>query len=299
MLYYRIKTQLEKTEQAPQTGQRVELYTSAEWDAAAQAADFSPVPALDEQRFSRVDPYPGFIAGVLTVPEKGGRRTYRSAFYVTAERLIFIEDDGFIERRLAALARTRRWKTPCAGIALASLLNDVIDDDMEYLEAIEDALGEIEEGVLDRRLDSFNRTMIDIRKELLLRTRFYSQLRGLAMELEEDENGLFNDALERQYNLLADRAARLEGYCQALREYSVQIREVYQASVDLMQNNTMKLLTVVATIFMPLTLIAGWYGMNFVHMPELKWAYGYPAVIALSLAVAAVLIWWFKKKKML
>ena len=79
----------------------------------------------------------------------------------------------------------------------------------------------------------------------------------------------------------------------------MQIRDVYQAHVDLMQNNTMKVLTVVATIFMPLTLIVGWYGMNFSNMPELEWEYGYPFVIGSSLLVTFVTIWWFKKKNML
>ena len=64
-----------------------------------------------------------------------------------------------------------------------------------------------------------------------------------------------------------------------------------------MQNRVMKLLTIVTTIFMPLTLIAGWYGMNFSGMHELDWVYGYPAIIALAAAVIAGLVIWFKRKK--
>lgn len=60
-----------------------------------------------------------------------------------------------------------------------------------------------------------------------------------------------------------------------LREYATQICSEYQAQVDIVQNRVMKLLTIVTTIFMPLSLIAGWYGMNFSNMPELQWTYGY------------------------
>ena len=70
-----------------------------------------------------------------------------------------------------------------------------------------------------------------------------------------------------------------------LREYASQVSSEYQAQVYIAQNRIMKLLTVVTTVCMPLSLIAGWYGMNFMNMPELHWAYGYPAVIALR--------WWW------
>lgn len=61
----------------------------------------------------------------------------------------------------------------------------------------------------------------------------------------------------------------------------------------------MKILTIVTTIFLPLSLLAGWYGMNFTGMPELTWKYGYPAVIAVSILVVAVCLWIMKKEKIL
>ena len=82
-----------------------------------------------------------------------------------------------------------------------------------------------------------------------------------------------------------------------LRDYCVQIREVYQSLIDERQNEIMKLLTIVTTIVLPLSLVAGWYGMNFDNMPELT--HGYPFVIGLSLVVVAVIIIIFKKRKIL
>ena len=59
----------------------------------------------------------------------------------------------------------------------------------------------------------------------------------------------------------------------------------------------MKILTIVTTIFLPLTLVAGWYGMNFSNMPELSWKYGYPAVMVISLVIVMICLWTMKKKK--
>ena len=77
----------------------------------------------------------------------------------------------------------------------------------------------------------------------------------------------------------------------------MQVREVYQAQVDIQQNRVMKVLAVVTTLFSPLALIVGWYGMNFTGMPELRWPMGYPMVIMLSLAVVVACLIFFRRKK--
>lgn len=82
-----------------------------------------------------------------------------------------------------------------------------------------------------------------------------------------------------------------------LLEYARQIRDACQSVVDESQNENMQFLTVISTIFYPLTLITGWYGMNFQNMPELK--EGYPWVIGISLVVVVFIILLFKKKKIL
>ena len=97
--------------------------------------------------------------------------------------------------------------------------------------------------------------------------------------------------------MLEKRLGRLRNEAQLLREYCLQVRELFQAEIDILQNRIMKILTIVTTIFLPLSLLAGWYGMNFTGMPELTWKYGYPAVIAVSILVVAVCLWIMKKKK--
>ena len=81
------------------------------------------------------------------------------------------------------------------------------------------------------------------------------------------------------------------------REYIMQLRDLMQSHLDVRQNRIMTVLTVITSIFLPLTLIAGWYGMNFRYMPELEWKYSYPVVIAVSVLIVVICLIWFRRKK--
>ncbi len=85
----------------------------------------------------------------------------------------------------------------------------------------------------------------------------------------------------------------------AIADHTVQIRDVYNSHLEIKQNRIMTILTVVTTIFMPLTLIAGWYGMNFRYMPELDAIWGYPVIIFVSILIVVGSLLFFKKKKWL
>lgn len=141
------------------------------------------------------------------------------------------------------------------------------------------------------------RLIMRIRKELLTLRGYYDQLMDMGKELEENENGFFAKKRLKYFGIIADRADRLMGRTAHLLEYAKQVQDAYQAQVDAQQNRNMQFLTVISTIFFPLTLITGWYGMNFENMPELE--EGYPGVIMLSLVVIAGCIYIFKKKKIL
>ena len=136
-------------------------------------------------------------------------------------------------------------------------------------------------------------------KKLMSLRNYYEQLVSIGERLYENENGIFDEDKTYYFKTISDRADRLCAEINLFRENLVRLREAYQARLDLKMNNTMKLLTVITVIFLPLTLITGWYGMNFINMPELTSPYGYPAVIGVSVAVAVICIVIFKKKKLL
>jgi len=106
-----------------------------------------------------------------------------------------------------------------------------------------------------------------------------------------------NDANKELLENLCDQILTLSNESQQIWEYTSQIRDVYQQKLSVNQNNIMKVLTIVTTIFMPLTLITGWYGMNFEYMKELHWKYGYPLLFGISVLVVGILCIIFKKKK--
>ena len=89
----------------------------------------------------------------------------------------------------------------------------------------------------------------------------------------------------------------MHNHVQLLKENALQLRELYQAHQDAQQNRVMCILTVVTTLLLPLTLLTGWYGMNFVYMPELQWKYGYLVVIIAAVFIVVLEIIYFKKKK--
>ena len=97
--------------------------------------------------------------------------------------------------------------------------------------------------------------------------------------------------------IYVSRVTRLSDNVSLLQGLSAQTREVHQFKLDYQMNKTMQFFTVVTTIFTPLTLIAGWYGMNFKYMPELDYQYSYFIIFILSIIIIGVCVYWFKKKK--
>lgn len=177
-------------------------------------------------------------------------------------------------------------------------LERFINEDYTLLVSIEDEISAHEDMVNECRLGkNFNHEITDIRKRLMLLDNYYQQFIAIGEELEENSADIFNDEALHFFHIFADRASRLSNNTRMLQEYCVQVREAYHAQLEYDLNKIMKIFTVVTTIFLPLTLIVGWYGMNFTSMPEIAWKYGYLYVIILSVIVVILCLLFFKRKK--
>ena len=172
--------------------------------------------------------------------------------------------------------------------------------DMAYLEKLEAQINGGESTILEGKAkDDAPRRIAAWRRELLHLKRYYEQLDSIFRELADNENGLLSPEIARRFSNLNNRTERYLNTVQDLRESVAHLREAYQSQLSIRQNDLMKVFTVVTAVFLPLTLLTGWYGMNFAAMPELRWRYGYPAVMVLGAAIVGGLVYWFKRKKWL
>ena len=178
-------------------------------------------------------------------------------------------------------------------------METIIAGDLGILEKYEDEISDIEDRILAGRLSGGLERNNEIRGELLKLKMHYEQLIDFGQELAENENDFFMSDNLRFFELFTARVTRLQGIISTLREYTAQVRELYQSELSVKQNSIMTVLTVVTTIIMPLTLITGWYGMNFKYMPELESPFAYPILIGVVLFIVIGGIVYFKNKKWL
>lgn len=179
-------------------------------------------------------------------------------------------------------------------------LDHFILDDRIILENMEFHMSELESHMLQERINpGFINDILQWKRELMYIWNYYEQLIDLGEVLRDNENDMFPKENTRKFAIFTDRIHRLNQNVQHLKEYTVQLRETHDAMLDYNLNNIMKFFTVITTIFLPLTLIVGWYGMNFKYMPELDWRYGYLSVVIFSALVVLFLVIAFKKHKLL
>mgnify|MGYP000930332707 CR=1 FL=1 len=165
-----------------------------------------------------------------------------------------------------------------------------------FLQDYEENLSHLEEELLEGNMEDFDRKILLSRKELSVLSAYYEQLSDMGETLQQNAARHQTEQEALLFGLFCEKAGRLYDMVQTLKEYSMQLREMHQTQIDIRQNEIMKVLTIVTTLFMPLTLIAGWYGMNFAHMPELTAPGGYGIICVVCLLLIAVEIWIFKKK---
>ena len=223
----------------------------------------------------------------------------RFAFALDERGIVFIDHDGYAASLVKRIAATKKWRYPGLERFIYDFLETIISGDLNMLERYEDEITIIEDRRLEGNLTGELERNNEIRGELLKLKMYYEQLIDLGQELAENENDFFMSDNLRFFELFTARVTRLQGLVSTLKEYTMQVRELYQSELSVKQNRIMTVLTVVTTIIMPLTLVTGWYGMNFKYMPELDSPLAYPVVIGVVILMAISGIIYFKKKKWL
>lgn len=180
--------------------------------------------------------------------------------------------------------------------ALYHFFVNLMKNDATYFEEYEKEITEAEDNTLSGSMKGELDKVISFHRELLRLKKYYEQLDIILDNLTANDNDMLSEKGERLMNIIQNRVHRYQSNVLNLRDYVTQMREAYQAQIDIQQNELMKIFTIITSIFLPLTLIVGWYGMNFTNMPELTWKYGYISVIFFSTMVSVFMIIYFKRK---
>lgn len=180
-----------------------------------------------------------------------------------------------------------------------SLIDSIVDNYFVILEEFAERIEAIQEEVLHSQDSSLLVRIQRQRGELLLLRKNLWPLRELVSGMEKSESGLLLDSLRPYLRDVYEHTIQVIDSVESIRELLSVAVEIYMSCMSNRMNQVMKVLTVIATIFIPLTFVAGVYGMNFRHMPELEWRYGYAAVWVLMLALGIGMGVFFRKRRWL
>lgn len=185
---------------------------------------------------------------------------------------------------------------------LYSLLDVVIDSGFPVLENFGLQLEEVEESILDKAAPDTLETIHVLKRELILLRRMLWPQREVINQLLRDDHPLISEDSHVYFRDCYDHTIQIMDLLETYRDMTGSMLDVYLSSVSNRMNDVMRVLTVISTIFIPLTFIVGVYGMNFDrnagpwNMPELGWALGYPLVCGVMLLIAVGLLYLFRRR---
>ena len=303
-MYYQIKNTLTECSASDITNRKfpyVALISYEEFEEKKDLFDMGLDLDLDAEPDDITDIQVNYdsLTGCFAIPDFTSIESppHTFDFAIDERGIVILDDDGTAQKILDRIQASKRWKFPSLERFLYDFLEGIVSGDLISLERYEKEMVAMEDRILEGNLEGVMERLVDIRSELLDLRTHYEQLIDLGQELEENENAFFSSKNLRFFRLFIERTSRLQSNVAALREHTMQIRDLYHSQLELRQNRNMSFLTIIATIFMPLTLITGWYGMNFTHMPELDSPYAYPivGVVCVTIVVTCLII--LKKKK--
>ncbi|MFO8235091.1 MAG: magnesium/cobalt transporter CorA [Bacteroidales bacterium] len=177
-----------------------------------------------------------------------------------------------------------------------SIIDYIVDQYFLLMDNIREQIELAEDTIVDNPSSNHISEIQEIKKQIVMLRKYVNSLNKAVYKLINDENKFIDRPLRLFFNDVYDHILHLNEQLNTFKELQVALLEINMANINNSMNHVMKTLTVIASIFIPLTFLAGIYGMNFSFMPELNWHYGYPAALALMLFVAIVMLLFMKRK---
>lgn len=204
--------------------------------------------------------------------------------------------DGVRQRILTPASRLRQND---ASFLVHSLLDAIVDNCFPILEFFGDHLEDVEAEVLQRPTPSAIQEIHSLKRELLLLRRAVWPMREVISFLQREAHECMSDATRMYMRDIYDHLVQIIDIIETYREIATGLTETYMSAMSQRLNEVMKVLTIIGTIFIPLTFLAGVYGMNFHNLPELSWQWGYFGFWAICAAIAGTMVVWFRKRQWL
>jgi magnesium transporter len=259
---------------------------------------------LDTDKRPELDDYVDYIFIILKmviVDKESGRIDAEQVSLLLCKNTVVSFQEGesdvfeFIRERIrTGKGRIRKHGADYLAYALTDA---VVDNYFVALEEIGELIEDIEDELLEEPDAETLRDIYGLRRELVLLRKYTFPLRELVHKFQISESPLIDRNTKLFIRDLYDHAMQIMDTTESYRDMITGMLETYLSLSSNRMNEVMKVLTVMATIFIPLTFIAGIYGMNFENMPELRHHLGYPVVMALMLIIAVVMLYYFRRRK--
>jgi len=204
--------------------------------------------------------------------------------------------DGIRQRIQQAGSRLR---SNDASFLVHSLLDAMVDNCFPILEFYGDRLEDVEAEVLQRPATEAIQEIHTLKRELLLLRRAVWPMREVISSLQREPHACMSDQTRTYMRDVYDHTVQIIDIIETYREITMGLTDTYMSAMSQRLNEVMKVLTIIGTIFIPLTFLAGVYGMNFRHFPEIEWTWGYPAFWLICLVTAGAMFAWFRKRQWL
>lgn len=178
-----------------------------------------------------------------------------------------------------------------------SLIDMVVDHFFSVLELLGERIETLEQDVVARPQTAILHSIHDLKNQMLFLRKAVWPLREMVGALERGQSPLFQESTMLYVRDVYDHTAQVLETLEMYREMVSGMLDIYLSSLSNRMNEVIKTLTIFSALFMPLTFVVGLYGMNFRHMPELEWKWGYPTVLIAMAVMACLMLWFFRRRR--
>jgi len=247
----------------------------------------------------RYDAHQLFITRMTRINERMEVETEQVSIFFGARFVLTLQEhygDVFdpVRRRIQAGKGLIRQSGP--DYLAYALIDTIIDEYFPVAEALGDQLSDLEEEILARPTPRGLRRIHRMRRQLLgLRRAVWPQREAVSVLIRE-ESPLVTAQVKQYLRDCHDHTVQIADVIETYRELAASLMDIYLSSTSQRTNEVMKVLTIMASIFIPLTFVAGVYGMNFEHLPELKLPWAYPALLGLMVLIAVGMLIYFRRR---